>query len=236
MQLPQQTVRSRPIEQILDGLLGLLCGAKTIAQRHGTMRVDPAVQRAVGRTGCAAQSPLARTRQASTAAPVAHLSRVAWDDLQRSGQTPHPRYAERLVWGDVDVTPRPMGAQAAGSARPWMGRNRSKTGRNTLRGTARDDRAMLSETVRRGTASAVPVLKTALSELATRRGWRRERRQRLGLRLDGGFGTTEGRHGLLRRGYQVVGKIRHRGRGPQWRPALGPWQPPSSPGRELAAV
>jgi hypothetical protein len=109
--------------------LGLLCGAKTLSQSQVTIRVDPAVPRAWGRTGCAEQATLARTLQARTAASVAQLARVSWYSLQRYGQTPHHRYAERLWWVDVDVTPLPIGAQAEGSARTWMGRNRRKTGR-----------------------------------------------------------------------------------------------------------
>jgi hypothetical protein len=70
----------------------------------------------------------------------------------------------------------------------------------------------------------------------TRLGWTRERRQRLVLRLEGGFGTTEVRNWLRSRGSQVVAKSSHRGRVRKLRQALGPWQPTSSPGRELAAV
>src|SRR5437660_3634425 len=178
-QIPQKTVRYRPIDKLLDGLLGILCGAKTISQSNVTIRVDPAVQRACGRTGCAEQSTIARTLQASTAETVAQLSPVSWYYLTRYGQTPHHRFAERLLWGDVDVPPLPIGAQAEGSDRTWMGRNRSKTGRKTLRCTASDYRAILHETLLRGKASAVPAFKTALGELETRLGWTREQRQRI---------------------------------------------------------
>jgi hypothetical protein len=234
--IPQKTVRHRPFDKLLDGLLGILCGAKTIAQSNVTIRLDPAVQRAFGRTGCAEQSTIARTLQASTAETVDHLSRVSWYYLKRYGQTPHHRYAERLLWVDVDVTPLPIGAKAEGSERTWMGRNRSKTGRKVLRWTARDYREILHETLLRGKASAVPALKTALGELETRLGWTRERRQRIVLRLDGGFGTTEVLNWLLSRGYQVVAKISHSGRVRKLRQAIGPWQPTSSSGREIAAV
>src|SRR5438874_2161020 len=117
VQIPQKMVRYRPIDTVLDGLLGLLCGAKTISQSKVTMRVDPAVQRAFGRLG-----------------------------------------------------------------------------------------------------------------------WTRERRQRIVLRLDGGFGTTEVLNWLLSRGSQVVAKISHSGRVRKLRQALGPWQATSSPGREMAPV
>ena len=236
VQVPQKTVRYRPIEQVLDGLLGILCGAKTLSQSNSTMRVDPAVQRACGRTGCAEQSTMARTLQASTAETVDHLSRVSWYSRKRSGQPPHHRFAERRLWVDMDVTPLPRGAQAEGSARPWMGRNRSKTGRKTLRCTASDDRDILHETLLRGKASAVPALQAARGARETRLGWTRERRQRMVLRLDGGVGTTEVRNGLRSRGYHVVTKISHSGRVRKLRQALGPWQPPSRPGREIAPV
>ena len=128
-------------------VVGILWGAKTIAQSNGTMRVDPAVQRACGRTGCAEQSTIARTLQACTAETVHQLDRVSWYYLKRSGQTPHHRFAERLLWVDVDVTPLPIGAQAEGSERTWMGRNRSTTGRKVLRWTASDDREILHDTL-----------------------------------------------------------------------------------------
>ena len=129
--IPQKTVRHRPADKLLDGLLGMLCGAKTISQSHVTIRVDPAVQRAFGRKGCADQSTMARTLQACTAETVAQVERVSQYSLTPYGQTPHHRFAERRLWVDVEVTPMPIGAQAEGSERTWMGRNRSKTGRKT---------------------------------------------------------------------------------------------------------
>src|SRR5215468_12704639 len=75
VKIPQKTVKYRPIDKLLDGLLGILCGAKTISQSNGTIRLDPAVQRAFGRTGCAEQSTIARTLQASTGETVDQCDR-----------------------------------------------------------------------------------------------------------------------------------------------------------------
>jgi hypothetical protein len=130
----------------------------------------------------------------------------------------------------------PIGAKAEGSERPWMGRNRSKTGRKTLRITASPYREILHETVLRGKEPAVPAWKAAILEVESHLGWSRERRAQMGLRLDGGFGTTESLTWLLSRGSQVVAKISNHGRVHKLRQAIGPWQPTSSPGRDMAAI
>jgi hypothetical protein len=83
VQIPQKTVRYRPTDKLLDALGGILCGAKTIAQNNVTMRTDRAVQRALGRTGCAEQSTIARTLRACTAENGAQLEKVSWYSRKR---------------------------------------------------------------------------------------------------------------------------------------------------------
>ena len=75
-----------------------------------------------------------------------------------------------------------------------------------------DSREMLPETLLRGQATAVPALQTALCEVEARLGGTRERRARLVLRMDGGFGTTEVLHWVLSRGSQGVATISPSGR------------------------
>jgi Transposase DDE domain group 1 len=236
VQIRQKTVRYRPIDKLLDALSGILCGAKTMAQNNVTIRTDRAVQRAFGRTGCAEQSTIARTLRACTAENVVQLHKVSWYYLKRYGATPRHRFHDTRLWVDIDLTPMPIGAKAEGSERTWMGRNRSKTGRKTLRLTASQYREILHETLLRGKATAVPALKTALLEVETHLGWSRERRAQIVLRLDGGFGTTEVLNWLLSRGYQVVAKISNHGRVHKLRQHLGSWEPTSSPGRDMAAI
>jgi hypothetical protein len=236
VQIPQKIIKYRPVDKLLDALVGILCGAKTIAQSNVTVRVDPAVQRAFGRKGCADQSSIARTLQAGTPQTVEQLEQVSWYYLKRHGHTPRHRFRARLLWVDIDLTPLPTGAKAEGSERTWLGRCRSKTGRKVLRVTASDYREILHETLLRGKAAGGPALKAALQAVEGHLGWTRERRQRIVLRLDGGFGTTALLNWLLSRGYQVVAKISNSSRVRTLRQQLGPWQPTSSPGREMAAV
>src|SRR5919202_2628991 len=201
VQIRQKTVRYRPIDKLLDALSGILGGAQTIAQNNVTIWTDRAVQRAFGRTGCAEQSTIARTLRACTADDVAQMEKVSWYYLKRYGMTPHHRFHDARLWVDIDLTPMPIGAKAEGSERTWMGRNRSKTGRKTLRITASPYREILHETLLRGKETAVPALKSALQEVESRLGWTQERRQRTVLRLDGGFGTPAVLNWLRSRGY-----------------------------------
>jgi hypothetical protein len=236
VQIRQKTVRYRPIDKLLDALGEILCGAKTMAQNNVTIRTDRAVQRAFGRTGCAEPSTIARTLRACTGEHVTQLKQVSWSYLKRYGVAPRHRCHDTLLWVDVDRTPRPIGVQAEGSERTWMGRHRSKAGRKTLRFTASAYRDILHETLLRGKAAAVPALKTALWEVEARLGWTRARRAQIVLRMDGGLDTTEVLNGRLSRGYQVGAQSSHRGRVQQLRQALGAWQPTASPSRALAAV
>jgi len=236
VKIAQNVVKSRPIETLRDAVLGRLCGAKTIAQSHVTLKVDPVVQRAVGRQGCAEQSTMARTLQACRAENVAPRERVCGSSLKRYGMPPRHPFHAALLWVEAAVTPLPIGAKAQGRERAWMGHCRRKTGRKTLRLTARQYREILHATLLRGNAAAVPALTTALPELEAKWGWTREIRPRRVIRLDGGFGTTAVRNGLLSRGAQVVAKISPRGRGRKLGHQLGPWHPTASEGREIAAV
>ena len=101
LKIPQKTVKYRPVDKLLDALMGMLCGAKTIAQSNVTVRVDAALQRAFGRQGCAEQSTIARTLHACTAETVSQLAGLSWHYLKRYGQTPTPSLcrAEATVGG-----------------------------------------------------------------------------------------------------------------------------------------
>jgi hypothetical protein len=92
VQIPQKTVRYRPIDKLLDALGGLLWGAKTMVQNNVTIRTDRAVQRACGRTGCAEQSTMAPILRACTPENVAQLAQGAWYSLKRYGATPRHRF------------------------------------------------------------------------------------------------------------------------------------------------
>ena len=114
VQIRQNTVRYRPIDKLLDALGGILCGAKTIGQNNVTIRTDRAVQRALGRTGCAEQSTIARTLRACTAENVAQCEQVSWYYLKRYGATPPPPLPRHTVVGGYRSHPHANWGQGRG--------------------------------------------------------------------------------------------------------------------------
>ena len=128
----------------------------------------------------------------------------------------------------------PIGVQAEGSARTWMGRNRRKTGRKPLRVTARDYRDMLHGPCA-GESRRSAALTTALCEMDPRLGWTRERRARIVLRMDGGLArrtcaTGSSAAGIRSWPQSATARVREVAPG---HPGHGTH---SSPGREMAAV
>ena len=121
VQIPQKTVRYRPIEKLLDALGGILCGAKTIAQNNVTIRTDRAVQRAFGRTGCAEQSTIARTLRACTAENVTQLEQVSWYYLKRYGPRPTTASTTRCCGSMSTSRPCPLACRRRAASAPGWG-------------------------------------------------------------------------------------------------------------------
>ena len=63
---------------------------------------------------------------------------------------------EQQVWSVTTRQTINLATSAEGSERTWMGRNRSKTGRKTLRITASRYREILHETLLRGQRRRCP--------------------------------------------------------------------------------
>ena len=58
VKIPQKTVKYRPVDKLLDALVSMLCGAKTIAQSNVTVRVDAACSAPLGAKDAPSNPPL----------------------------------------------------------------------------------------------------------------------------------------------------------------------------------
>jgi hypothetical protein len=58
VKIPQKTVKYRPVDKLLDALVSMLCGAKTIAQSNVTVRVDGPCSAPLGAQAALSNPPL----------------------------------------------------------------------------------------------------------------------------------------------------------------------------------
>jgi hypothetical protein len=250
----QKTLKYTPLQKLEMLFVSLLAGAKAVAHSGLTLRIDRALQVAFGLPGCADQSVLAATLDAATDADVAALRR-ACDTLFRQHSTTMRRVHHELAWSrltlDLDLSPCPTGATAEGAERSYMGRYRAKIGRRLIRVREASSQEILWEDVRPGrTAETIAVLQEVVGAVEELLGLGEvpddpladeaacHLRGQVEWRLDSGWGGEELINWLLRRGYQVTGKLKAWQRVAKLTRAIPPdaWQPTSSPGREVAAI
>lgn len=243
VQIQQKVIKYTPVQKLEMFLVALLAGAKAVSHTGLTVRVDPALAAAFGLPGCAEQSVIAATLDATTETDVVALRAALAQTFQRYGQAPQHDFARDLLVLDVDLSPLPASARAEGSERGYMGRCRSKTGRKLVRVRAATSQETIWEEVIPGRiAESLPVLQTAIQAAEQLLGLAGEdeaaqaKRARTEIRLDSGWGSEAMITWLLERGYQVTGKFKSNSRVRKLVRGVSAWQETSSPGREVAAV
>ncbi len=239
----QKTLKYTPVQKLEMLFVSLLAGAKAVSQSHFTLRPDPALYRAFGLPGCAEQSVIAETLDASTQADLAALRQAMSDLFARYSQARRHNFRQDLLVLDVDLSPLPASRHAEGSTRGYMGRSRSKTGRKLVRVRAAGYQEIIWEEVWTGnTVESLAILQTVLECAEQRLGLAGDsadaqaKRARTEIRLDSGWGSDKVITWLLDRGYQVTGKFKSTLRVRKLVQGITTWQETSSPGRGVAPL
>src|SRR5579883_1892534 len=107
VQIQQKAIKYTPVQKLEMLLVALLAGAKAVSHTGITLRVDPALYRAFGLRGCAEQSVIAATLDATTEADVVALREVLTELFRRYGQVQRHDFARKLLVLDVDLSPLP---------------------------------------------------------------------------------------------------------------------------------
>jgi hypothetical protein len=127
--------------------------------------------RAFGLPGCAEQSVIAETLDATNEADLAAFRTAITDLFARYSQARRHDFRRELLVLDVDLSPLPASRHAEGSERCYVGRCRSKTGRNLVRVRAASEQETVWEEVRPGrTAESLSVLQAVLEQAEQRLG------------------------------------------------------------------
>ena len=114
------THTAHPVEALLDLLVGLLAGCEVVAQVNTTIRSDPLLARAWGRTQFAEQSTIARTLDATTSLQVAQWRAANEAMLRWMGLVGQHAFAQAPLLLDLDLTGLAASAQAQGSQKGYF--------------------------------------------------------------------------------------------------------------------
>ena len=239
----QKTLKYTPVQKLEMLFVSRLAGAKAVAHTNFTLRADPALYRAFGLPGCAEQSVIAETLDATTEADLAAFRQALTDLFERYSQARRHDFRQDLLVLDVDLSPLPASRHAEGSTRGYMGRCRSKTGRKLVRVRAAQYQETVWEEIWAGnTIESLDLLQGVLEQAEQRLGLAGDsaevqaKRARTEIRLDSAWGSDRVIPWLLERGYQVTGKFKSTQRVRKLVQGITAWQETSSPGREVASV
>jgi hypothetical protein len=237
VKVPQKTVRYTPIEKLYDCFIGILAGAKGIADINRVLRADPALQAAFGRTACAEQSTLQDTLDACTPQTVAQME-AAWEELfRRHSRAYRHDFAQEYLLLDIDLTGNPCGKKAACAIRGYFPGQKNRRGRQVGRVLATAyreivlDRLFPGNTVLFGALEAMVLAAEEILSLTP------AQRSRTIVRVDAGGGSVEAVNCLLARGYAVLCKDFSTRRARNLAKRVTLWYPdPKEAGREVGLV
>jgi hypothetical protein len=120
VQFTHPTHTSDPVAALLDLLVGLLAGCEVVAQVNTTIRSDPLLAQAWGRTSFAEQSTIARVLDACTPTQVSQWRQANEATLRWIGQVYAHTFAHDWLRLDIDLTALQASAAAQGSTKGYF--------------------------------------------------------------------------------------------------------------------
>lgn len=204
--IEQKVIRHTPTDKLLDAFINILAGGRGLVETNKNVRADSGLQRAFGRQGCAEQSTISETVNASTVDNVEQMRRAVTEVYRAFGQGYRHPYDARLQLLDVDMSGLPAGRHGEGVEKGYFSGKRNCRGRQLGRVVA----TLYDEVVVDRLYPGKRQMERSLQELVTSAeevlGLDEARRKRTIIRVDGGGGRDEDVNWLLERGYHVVMK------------------------------
>ena len=206
VKIAQKTIKYSPPEKLMDAFIALLAGAQGLVEINKRLKADPGLQRAFGRTGCAEQSVVQDTLDASTSENVEQMHQAMREIFQRHSQS--YRHDYQLNWQvlDADMTGRPCGKKASFASKGYFAKQRNRRGRQEgyVIGTWYEE--IIVERLFDGKTQLNKALHPLIETAEQVLGLDERKRQRTILRINSGGGSVEDINWLLHRGYQVHSK------------------------------
>jgi len=206
--IAQKSIKHSPQQKLLDALMGILSGCKALYEIDCRLRPDVPLQRAFGRERVADQSTIQRTLNAFTEENVAQLREAVEAIGRRYSAVFSHDFEREMLTLEVDLTGLRASRRAEGSTKGYFSGERNATGRQLVRVSAPQYKEVLFEKLYAGNTTSCEVLKGTMKEIERILELHQElnKRRRILVRLDGGFGTDANLNWLMWRGYEFIAK------------------------------
>jgi len=237
VEIKQKTMHHTPLDKLLDALINILGGGQGMCEVNTRVKPDKGLQQAFGRTDCADQSTISTTLNRCTSETVSQLRAALNQIYQTYSQGYGHNYEVSYQLLDVDMTGMPAGRQGEGVSKGYFAGQKNKRGRQLGRVIASHYDEIVVDRLYDGKRqldrSLQELVRTAEKVLDLRV---KQRRQTV-LRVDAGGGRDADVNWMLKRGYQVLVKVKNHWRAAKLAGTVTAWYPdPKVAGREVGWV
>ena len=201
VKIKQKVIKHTPTDKLKDLFINILAGGHGIVEVNQRVRVDQAMQLAFGRSGCAEQSTISETLNASTGENVQEFSGALKLIYQKHGQGYRHDYEKKCQVLDIDLSALLAGKQAEGATKGYFSGHENRRGRQVGRVTASLYDEIVGEKLYPGTVQLEKNLPELIQMAENVLDLDENRRKRTILRVDAGGGTDANINFFLERGY-----------------------------------
>ena len=205
LSLPLKTVDHAPAAKLLDVLVSILAGCRSLAHVNTRLRPDVALAHAWGRDHFADQSTLTRTLDAFTDTEVNHLRHGSEALFRRESRSLRHDFGRDFLCFDIDLSPLPISKHAEGSTKGKFS-EKGGYGRQLARVHAPQYHETLFSHVYPGRQTSCPAYVPTLNALESFVSLSPAQRQRTIVRSDAGFGSDANIDQALTAQWQVLTK------------------------------
>ena len=173
------------------------------------VRPDRGLLAAFGYERCADASVIQQTLDAATEATVASLEAAIAEMCLKQGHKRQVSLAsQEEIHVDIDLSSLPIGKRAEGSEKGYVAKKPNTYTRQLARMVCGDTQEIFTQELYPGKTNSDAVFKPMLGKLETVLTLDTvEKRNRVRIRFDAGFGTDANINYALWRGYQLLGKM-----------------------------
>ena len=212
VEIGQKQLTYRPSDKLIFVVLGLLVGCEHIDEINHRLRPDKVLLSAFGYDSCADQSVIQDTLDGCVEENVVQLKEVLRslyvEHNQSQALVREAIEQVKTITLDMDLTGRPTSEHAEGAKKGYFSGKRGIYGRQLARVLMPDTHEIIAEELYPGNRLSCQVFVEMLSKTEQTLGLdTKDKRRRVCLRLDGGFGTEKNINHALWKGYQLLAKM-----------------------------